>query len=74
MSVPDSFYHEQAQICATRAAETDLPMLREKYERAGAAWRALASRESDIKAARDRRASDVARAAAQAQLAQLQAS
>lgn len=67
MSVPDSFYEEQARICAAHAAETDLPMLREKYERAGAAWLALASRDGDIKAARDRRANDVAQAAAMAQ-------
>ena len=33
-------------------------MLREKYERAGAAWMTLANRENEIAAARERRIAD----------------
>ena len=55
MSVAGTFYDTQAQICANNAAETSLPMLRDKFERAGAAWRALATRETEIESARNRR-------------------
>ena len=55
MSVSGDFYQAQATICAEAAASADLPMLRQKYEEAGAAWQALARRESDIAAAREKR-------------------
>ena len=55
MSSAGDFYLAQARICASAARTTDLPMLREKYEGAEAAWQALARRESDIAAARERR-------------------
>lgn len=60
MSSSLEFYREQAEICAQSAAETDLPRLREKYEMAGAAWAALARRDSDIAAARERRIAETA--------------
>lgn len=60
MTVPGDFYRTQAQLCANAAEATDLPMLREKYESAKAAWQALAKRESDIAAARDRRIAETA--------------
>lgn len=55
MAVAKSFYTDQANACSRAASETDLPMLREKYERAGAAWLTLANRENEIAAARERR-------------------
>lgn len=55
MSVQSNFYSSQAEACARAASESDLPMLRDKYEKAGAAWRTLANREAEIAAARDRR-------------------
>lgn len=63
MSVPNSFYQEQAAICAEAAASANLPMLRQKYEAAGAAWEALARRESDIANARERRLAEAAQKA-----------
>ena len=59
MSVAGNFYQAQAANCAASAANTDLPMLRDKFERAGAAWQALAKREQDIETARERRQSEV---------------
>jgi hypothetical protein len=67
MTATTEFYASQADACARAASESDLPMLREKYEQAGAAWRSLANRESEIAAARDRR---LAETAARAELAQ----
>jgi len=58
MAVAKSFYTDQANACSQAASETDLPMLREKYERAGAAWMTLANRENEIAAARERRIAD----------------
>ena len=58
MATATNFYTDQAEACSKAASETDLPMLREKYERAGAAWRTLANRETEIAAARDRRIAD----------------
>ena len=55
MSVPDEFYHEQAALCAQSAAESTLSNQREKYLRAQAAWQALADRDKNIRAVRDRR-------------------
>ena len=55
MSTAGDFYLTQAKICASAAEATDLPMLRAKYEDAEAAWQALARRETDIAAARERR-------------------
>lgn len=55
MSVSGDFYQAQASICAEAAENADLPMLREKFEAAGAAWQALARRESDIAEAREKR-------------------
>ena len=55
MTAATEFYASQADACAQAASECDLPMLRDKYEKAGAAWRNLANRESEIAAARDRR-------------------
>jgi hypothetical protein len=52
MAVIASFYDVQAAECATAASLAQLPMLREKYERAGAAWMALALRERQIETAR----------------------
>ena len=60
MSVAGNFYQAQAANCAASAANTDLPMLRDKFERAGADWQALAKREQDIDTARERRQSEVA--------------
>jgi len=60
MSVQSNFYSSQADACAKSAAETDLPMLRDKYQRAGAAWATLANRETEIAAARDRRIAESA--------------
>ena len=59
MSVAGTFYQAQAASCAEAAANTNLPMLRDKFERAGAAWQALAKREHDIETARERRQSDI---------------
>jgi hypothetical protein len=64
MSSASEFYASQAAICAQAASECDLPRLREKYERAGAAWATLANRETDIAAARDRRLAEAAAKAA----------
>lgn len=55
MSVSGDFYQAQATICAEAAASAELPMLRQKYESAGAAWQALARRETDIAEAREKR-------------------
>jgi hypothetical protein len=64
MAVSGDFYQTQADLCATAAAAADLPMLREKYESAGAAWQALAQRETDIAEARTKRiAAEAARKA-----------
>lgn len=60
MSVARNFYSTQADACSEAAGNTELPMLREKYERASAAWQALAKRETDIAAARDRRLAETA--------------
>jgi len=60
MSTQSEFYNTQAEACALAASESDLPMQREKYERAGAAWLTLANREAGIAAARDRRLADAA--------------
>lgn len=60
MTTPRQFYIEQAAICAGQAAESDLPMLREKYDRAGAAWEALAEREANVARARAQRLADLA--------------
>ena len=60
MSAAGSFYETQAQICAQNALNTQLPMLRDKFERAGAAWTALATRETEVEAARIRRAAEAA--------------
>ncbi|MBC2664138.1 hypothetical protein H7F51_01255 [Novosphingobium flavum] len=48
MSVSGDFYQLQADLCAQAAERADLPMLRQKYEAAGAAWQALAQRETRI--------------------------
>lgn len=53
MSTSTEFYVMQAQSCAASAAATALPNLKDKYERAQAAWQALADREVEVKAARD---------------------
>jgi len=58
MTVAGEFYSDQARQCALAAAECDLPMLREKYLSAGAAWEALAQRETTIATARARRIAD----------------
>lgn len=55
MSAAGEFYSAQANICAEAAQASDLPMLRQKYEAAGAAWEALARRESEIALAREKR-------------------
>jgi hypothetical protein len=55
MTVAGDFYETQAAECARAAAASDLPMLREKYRAAGAAWEALAEREDTIAKARARR-------------------
>lgn len=62
MATTGDFYSSQADLCAEAAGATDLPMLRQKYEAAGAAWQALARREAEIVQGRaDRRADEVAR-------------
>ena len=67
MTVAGDFYQAQAAECARVAAASDLPMLREKYTSAGAAWEALAKREADIADARAKRlAAEAARASAPA--------
>ncbi len=68
MSASGDFYQAQATICAEAAEAAVLPMLRQKYEAAGAAWQALASRESDIAEAREKRIA--AQAAKEALLAE----
>jgi hypothetical protein len=68
MSSASEFYASQAAICAQAASESNLPRLREKYERAGAAWATLANRETDIAAARDRRLAEAAAKAATPQM------
>jgi len=60
MAVGDTFYETQARICAESAAGAALPMLREKFERAEAAWRALATRETGIAEARTKREAEKA--------------
>lgn len=60
MSAQSNFYASQAEACARAASESELPMLRDKYEKAGAAWRTLANRETEIAAARDRRIAETA--------------
>ena len=64
MSAQTSFYAAQAESCARAAAESDLPRQKEKFEKAGAAWRTLANREVEIAAARDRRIAETAERAA----------
>ncbi|MBU6268966.1 MAG: hypothetical protein KGN34_15565 [Sphingomonadales bacterium] len=55
MSVTVSFYQEQVDACAAAEAEANLPMLREKFRRAGAAWEVLASTARRTEAARAKR-------------------
>jgi hypothetical protein len=55
MSVARDFYETQALACEQSAAETALPMLRDKFESAGRAWRALATREHLVEETRNRR-------------------
>ncbi|MDE2405031.1 MAG: hypothetical protein KGM17_10225 [Sphingomonadales bacterium] len=42
MSVTAMFYENQVEACAAAEAAAELPMLREKFRRAGAAWESLA--------------------------------
>jgi len=65
MSAAQTFYDLQAQTCADAAQGTDLPMLRDKYERASAAWLVLARREKDIASARARRMAETEQKTAQ---------
>ena len=55
MSASVTFYQAQANSCAASALTTKLDNEREKYLRAEQAWHALASREIEVKAARDLR-------------------
>ena len=55
MSASVTFYQAQASSCAASALTTKLDNEREKYLRAEQAWHALASREIEVKAARDLR-------------------
>ena len=67
MAVARDFYTQQADICARAAEDSTLPMLRDKFNKAGAAWMALANRENDIAKAREVRiAETAAKEAAQA--------
>ena len=60
MAADTGFYAAQAAKCARAAAECQLPQKRAALFRAGAAWQALAERESMVAAARDRRIADAA--------------
>jgi len=60
MAMTGDFYQSQAALCAKAAELTDLPMLRQKYEAARAAWHALAIRETEIAEARAKRHSEEA--------------
>jgi hypothetical protein len=60
MTVAGDFYEAQAAECARAAAASNLPMLRDKYLAAGAAWEALAEREALVAAARARRIAEEA--------------
>lgn len=55
MSASVTFYQAQATSCAASALATKLDNERDKYLRAEQAWHALASREIEVKAARDLR-------------------
>ncbi len=55
MSASCQFYLDQAALCAQSAERATLANQRETYVRAGAAWQALADREIDIAAAREKR-------------------
>ena len=55
MSVSVSFYEEQVEACAAAEAAADLPMQREKFRRAGAAWEVLAVTARRTEAARLKR-------------------
>lgn len=48
MSADKEFFDVQAHRCAEAAARCTLPMQREKFERASAAWAKLAGREAQI--------------------------
>ncbi len=55
MAASAQFYIDQAALCAISAEAAPLGNQRDKYLRAEAAWQALADREEEIKAARDKR-------------------
>jgi hypothetical protein len=55
MSASCQFYLDQAALCAKSAERATLANQRETYTRAGAAWQALADREIEITAAREKR-------------------
>jgi hypothetical protein len=55
MSASCQFYLDQAALCAKSAEGATLANQRATYERAGAAWQALADREIDIATAREKR-------------------
>jgi hypothetical protein len=55
MSASCQFYLDQAALCAKSAQGATLANQRATYERAGAAWQALADREIDIATAREKR-------------------
>jgi hypothetical protein len=55
MSASCQFYLDQAALCAKSAQGAKLANQRETFVRAGAAWQALADREIDIAAAREKR-------------------
>jgi len=55
MTMTGDFYQSQATLCVKAAEAAELPMLRQKYEAAGAAWQALAQREARISEARAQR-------------------
>jgi hypothetical protein len=55
MSASCQFYLDQAALCAKSAERATLDNQRATYMRAGAAWQALADREIEITAAREKR-------------------
>ncbi len=55
MSASCQFYLDQAAMCANSAERATLSNQRETFTRAGAAWQALADREIEITAAREKR-------------------
>jgi hypothetical protein len=55
MSASCQFYLDQAALCAKSAECATLDNQRATYVRAGAAWQALADREIEITAAREKR-------------------